>query len=197
MQIEIRLANPQDYREIELLTRAAFWDIYAPGCDEHLLVHKLHQDPDYIPQLDFVAISADKIVGHIIYSKSQVVSDDKEQATITFGPLSVDPDFQGRGIGSLLVRHSLQIAQNLGYQAVIIFGDPQYYSRFGFVNAQKFGISTAEGENMPDFMALELIPQSLSQTKGKFYLSKIFAVDAEELLEFEQNFPVKSKRFGS
>lgn len=188
MQIEIRLVQPKDYRKIEELTRAAFWDVYAPGCDEHLIVHKLHQNRAYIPQLDFVATSAEKIVGHIIYSKSQVIDKAREMSTITFGPLSVDPDFQGRGIGSLLVKHSLKVARNLDYPAVIIFGDPHYYSRFGFVDARRYQISTENGENMPDFMALELIPQSLSQTKGKFYLSEIFTVEAEDLAEFEKNF---------
>jgi len=195
MQIEIRLAHPEDYREIEELTRAAFWDIYAPGCDEHLIVHNLHQSADYIPALDFIALLGDKIVGNIIYSKSQVVNEDKEESTITFGPLSVDPAFQAKGIGSLLVKHSLKIAQNLGYPAVIIFGDPRYYSRFGFVDAQRYRITTEDGENMPDFMAQELLPQSLSETKGKFYLSEVFVVDNEELAEFEKKFPAKAKRY--
>lgn len=79
-----------------------------------------------------------------------------ELEVLSLGPLTVAPKFQGKGIGSRLVRHSLSVAKILGYDAVIIFGHPTYYPRFGFQEAKEFGISTKEGKNFPAFMALEL-----------------------------------------
>ena len=73
MNIIIRLENQNDYEEVEDLTREAFWDIYHPGCEEHFVVHKLRKVSAFIPELDFVAVQDDQIVGNIIYSKSKVV----------------------------------------------------------------------------------------------------------------------------
>ena len=40
MKLTIRLERPEDYREVEALTREAFWGVFHPTCDEHYLVHK-------------------------------------------------------------------------------------------------------------------------------------------------------------
>ncbi len=61
MGITIRLENGDDYRETENLTREAFGDIYKPGCDEHLVLHKLRQSPAFVGELDFVACDAGRI----------------------------------------------------------------------------------------------------------------------------------------
>ena len=59
---------------------------------------------------------------------------------LTFGPLSVSPSFQKKGIGSSLVKTSLEKAYDLGISAVFITWNPDYYSRFGFESASKYGI---------------------------------------------------------
>ena len=46
--------EPKDYRAVEMI-RESFWNLNAPGCDEHYLAHLLRTHPDFIPQLDFVA----------------------------------------------------------------------------------------------------------------------------------------------
>ncbi len=56
LDINIRLESESDYRTVEELTREAFWNLYAPGCDEHYLVHKVRTCSEFIPDLDFVAI---------------------------------------------------------------------------------------------------------------------------------------------
>ena len=97
MNIQIRLETPADYRAVEELTREAFWAFWEPNrtiCDEHLLVHWLRFTPSFVPELDFVAETDGKIVGHIIYSKSKVIDETgKEYETLTFGPLSVLTEF--------------------------------------------------------------------------------------------------------
>ena len=54
MNIPIRQEQPQDYDTVEQITREAFWNLYRPGCEEHLIVHKLRKHPDFIPELAFV-----------------------------------------------------------------------------------------------------------------------------------------------
>lgn len=61
------------------------------------------------------------------------------------GPLTVRPDYQRRGVGGALLRHTLTIAGKLGYRAVFLFGSDRYYPRFGFRRADAFGVATAGG----------------------------------------------------
>ena len=56
----IRNENEKDFREVEALTREAFWNLYIQGCDEHYLVHKMREHPDFIKYLDFVANQPDR-----------------------------------------------------------------------------------------------------------------------------------------
>jgi len=190
----IRLENKNDYREVENLTREAFWDIYKPGCVEHLIVHKIRKTSSFIPELDFVALRDNQIVGNIIYSKSKVIGIDyDEHEVVSFGPISVLPSLQKKGIGSILIEHTMEMAKDMGYKAVFIFGNPAYYHRFGFKNAERFGISTFEGLNFEAFMALELYKDSLKGISGKFYMSPVFEVSLEDIEDFEKSFPYKEK----
>jgi putative acetyltransferase len=194
MDITIRLEQEPDYRHVEELTREAFWNVHVPGCSEHLLAHNLRKCPAFMPDLDFVVLQDDQIVGNIMFCRS-VVQDDQGSVSpvITFGPLSVLPAFQKRGIAASLVRHALQAAAGLGYGAVLIYGDPAYYHRFGFRSAQEFGIGTSDGTYMDALMALELSAGALDGISGRFVEGEAYSVNEEELMEFEKTFPHKEK----
>jgi predicted N-acetyltransferase YhbS len=192
--ISIRLEEEKDFRSVEYLTREAFWNLYKPGCDEHLIVHKIREVPAFIKELDFIAYDKDRIVGNIIYSKAKVINhENKEFEVLCMGPLGVLPTYQRQGIGSLLMNYSINRAKQLGYKAIIIFGDPNYYHRFGFINAEEYGIQTSTGENFEPFMALELYEGGLDGITGRFYADKVFEIEKEELEIFEKEFPYKEK----
>jgi predicted N-acetyltransferase YhbS len=194
MNISIRLENENDYRDVEYLTREAFWNLYKPGCDEHLVVHKIRKVPAYVKELSFITSDNDRTVGNIIYSKAKVINDEnKEFEVLCMGPIGVLPSYQGKGIGSLLMNYSIEKAKQLGYKAIIIFGNPEYYHRFGFVNAKEYGIQTSWGENLEAFMALELYYGSLNDISGKFYEDEAFKIERDELEIFEKEFPYKEK----
>jgi predicted N-acetyltransferase YhbS len=194
MNIKIRLENETDYEKVENLTREAFWDLYRPGCVEHLLAHKLRKVQAFIPQLDFVAELDHQIVGNIMYSQAKVVAaNGAEHEVISFGPLSVLPSHQKKGIGTALINHTKKLAEAMGYKAIVIFGNPAYYQRLGFVNAAKFNITTAAGENFEAFMVLELYEGALRGITGKFHEDSVFQIDQAELEAFEKRFPAKEK----
>jgi predicted N-acetyltransferase YhbS len=194
MNIIIRPESPSDFKETELLTREAFWDVYKPGCDEHLILNKMRSVPAFVPELDFVAVYNNKIIGNIVYTKAKVVNEyNQEHEVLCMGPLCVLPSYQKKGVGSKLMEHSTLRAKELGYRAVIIFGNPNYYRRFGFVNAQKYNIKTAKSENFDAFVSLELLEGGLKGIEGKFYADHVFQVDKQELEEFEKGFPYKEK----
>ena len=52
--MNIRLEQPEDWREVENLTREAFWNVYRPGCQEHFVLNQYRSNPAFIPELDFV-----------------------------------------------------------------------------------------------------------------------------------------------
>lgn len=190
----LRLETERDHRAVEELTRDAFWDIYKPGCDEHLLVHKLRGAAAFVPGLDYVAEREGRVVGSIMYSAARVIDDsDRAHAVLTFGPLGVLPAYQRQGIGAALVRYTLDIIREMGYSAVIIFGHPAFYSRFGFKSAEQFGIATRDGTSLDALMALPLYEDALNGVRGRFYEDDIFQIDPLELAEFDKSFPPRER----
>ena len=72
--ITFRNETKSDFREVEILTRKAFWNVNVPGCDEHYLAHVLRDHEDFIPELDLVAETVDgKIVGNVMYTKAKLI----------------------------------------------------------------------------------------------------------------------------
>ncbi len=194
MEILIQRTEAKDFLITENVTRETFWNLFKPGCDEHLVLHNLRKSNCYISSLDLVALSENKIIGHIIITKANVTDiHNKEHQVLCVGPISVIPEFQKKGIGTKLLNETIAIAKKLGYSAMILFGHPDYYHRFGFVNAQNYGITTKEGMNFEPFMALELYPNALAAVSGKFYEDKAFETNEEELNEFETLFSKKEK----
>jgi len=194
LNITIRLSEPADFRETENVTREAFWNLFQPGCDEHLILHQLRESEDFVPELDLVAIIGNQIVGNIVYSRAILRNEDSEYSVLCMGPLCVLPEYQCRGIGMRLMEASIDKARDLGYLAVIIFGHPGYYQRFGFREAGEYGIQTAEGKNMEAFMALDLRGGGLPDISGRFYESGAFQSKKEILEDFEKGFPPKEKK---
>ena len=95
MDIQIRLEQPADYSETEQVTREAFWNHYSPGCTEHYLLHVMRNSPNFVPELDFVAVANKKIIGSVVFMKSFILGDDgKRYDVLTLGPIAVLPVFQ-------------------------------------------------------------------------------------------------------
>ncbi len=199
-ELHLRPEGPADYAAVEFLTREAFWNVYKPGCDEHYLLHQLRRSPGYLPALHLLALQGEQIVGSIVYSRSHIEgADGRFTDTLTFGPLSVLPAWQGQGIGSRLVLRTLDMARQQGERAVLIMGHPAYYHRFGFRPAADYGIVLPGGSSPPPFMALELYPGALQGVSGIFREDEAFLDISEEAVEaFDRAFPprVKERRPG-
>lgn len=194
MEVIIRNTTKSDFEPTEHITREAFWNLFKPGCDEHLVLHNLRKSESYISQLDLVAVIGGEMVGHIISTKAKVTDKQgKEHEVLCVGPFAVLPHLQNKGIGTQLFEHSIAAAKKLGYPGMILFGNPDYYKRFGFINAQKYDITTKVGQNFDPFMVLELRESGLAHVKGKFFEDEAFTTGEDELMEFEKKFPHKEK----
>lgn len=103
MDIELRLETPADYAETEKVVREAFWNVYAPGCTEHYLVHVMRSSENFVRELAFVAVADSKIVGCVMFVKGTIAGDDGVvREVLTLGPIAVLPAYQKKGVGRRL-----------------------------------------------------------------------------------------------
>lgn len=187
----IRKETSKDYKETELMTMRAFWNIHGPGCNEHLLVHKIRKSPDYLPELSRIAELDGKIVGAILYTKAWIISEEKVHEIVTFGPLAVDPTAQHLGVGRRLLEETMELAKEKGYSGICIFGEPGYYPKYGFKTCDQFGITDMNGKNYDALMGYELYDGAFDNIHGKLKESEVFEEcdDKEELEAFTKQFP--------
>ncbi len=196
MKIVIRNERESDFTAVEELTREAFWNLNSPGCNEHYLVHVLRNHPDFIIEMDYVAEVDNKIVGNIVYTKSRVIDEREiEIETLTFGPVSVLPDYQRRGIGTALINFTKEIAVKNNAKAIIILGHPHFYCKLGFRNSIDFMVSNSEGRYPYGQLMLELEKGFFKDTKWKFLYSPVYNFDSKAADEFDKQFSLKTKEF--
>ena len=113
--------------------------------------------------LSLAAELDDAVVGHILFSP---VSIEPEGTAIGLAPMAVLPEHQRRGIGGRLVREGLELLRAAGHGAVVVLGHPEYYPRFGFTRANRFGLRCEFECRDEAFMALELSPGALANRAG-------------------------------
>lgn len=194
MNITIRPEEEKDFRITETLTREAFRDLYKPGCDEHFILHKMREVPAFVRELDFVACDDNEVVWNIVYTKAKIIDNEqKEFEVLCMWPVGVLPSYQKKWIWSLLINHTIQKAKELWYKAIILFWNPDFYHRFGFVNAERYQIQTSDGSNFDPFMVLELYDWGLNWISWRFHEDKVFEVNKDELESFEKWFPYREK----
>ena len=194
--LTIRLETEKDYRAVEELTREAFWNVYKPGCDEHYFVHMMRSHEDFIPELAFVLEKDGEIIGNIMYTKSWLIGDDGEKKEIiSFGPICVLPKYQRQGYGKILIEHSFEKAMRLGYDTVVIFGNPGNYTCRGFVSCKKKNVSLGEGIYPTALLVNELTLGALNGKKWKYVQSSSAECcnDTVAVETFDRTFPSKEK----
>lgn len=128
MTVRIRLEEPQDRPTSVAVERAAFESDEEPTIVE--AVRDLEDSFALVAEEDGV------LVGHVQFSRAWI----GESPVLLLGPIGVLPERQRRGIGSALMGAGLEEARARGETAVILFGDPAFYRRFGFEPGATFGV---------------------------------------------------------
>jgi len=164
--MEIREEQPQDRVAVAAINTAAFG-----GEAEARLVEALHRDGDVLAAL--VAVEDGEIVGHILFSKLPIETDEGVMFAAALAPMAVRPDRQLKGIGSALVRQGLAMVRERGASAAVVLGHPDYYPRFGFSANWARGLeSPYSGSDA--FMAMELVPNGLGTGEGVLHYAAAF-----------------------
>ncbi len=111
--VAIRQERKEDQHAVEALTRRAFWNMYSRAAPSIMWPIFCGAMRIFIPELDLVAETADgRIVGNVMYTKARLTDENgKEAVILTFGPISVHPDFQRKGISKLLLEYSFEEAR--------------------------------------------------------------------------------------
>lgn len=116
--------------------------------------------------LSLVAEDDGELLGHILFSPVAIESRVGTLAALGLAPMAVVPERQRQGVGSLLVRHGLEHCRRAGHECVLVLGHPEYYPRFGFTPASRFGIACGYAAAAGAFMAIELRPGALRGRAG-------------------------------
>ena len=191
----IRSERKEEEREIENLTREAFWNVYRPGCLEHFVLHEYRDRADFVKELNFVMEKDGKLIGHVMYAKSKIVTDDKREIPImTFGPISILPEFKKQGYGTALLRYSMEKAKQMGAGALAITGNIGFYGKSGFVPALTKGIRYEDDPEAEYFLIKELTDGFLDGITGSYKDPDGYFVDEKEAEEFDKSFPPKEKK---
>lgn len=194
----IRRETEDDYRNVENLTREAFWNVYRPGCTEHYILHCLRKDPAFVPELDLVMERDGELIGQIMYMRSAIICDDGRKVPVmTFGPVSIAPAYQRKGYGQHLLDVSMNKAREMGAGALAITGNIAFYGKSGFVPARSLGVYYADDPAADYFLIRELKPGFLSGITGVYRDPEGYLVSEKEPQAFEQfdaAFPKKEKQ---
>ena len=162
----IREEQRREHQEIRQVIVAAF------GGDIEANVVELLRDRNKAP-IALVAVSDNKIVGHIMFSPVTITLAPKAYRAVGLAPLSISPEFQRQGIGSMLAREGLKKCAAAGFEMAVVLGSPYYYPRFGFSRASLYGLGNEYGAD-EHFMARELKQGALDKVSGTVRYSSEF-----------------------
>ncbi|GAA2248302.1 N-acetyltransferase [Kitasatospora cystarginea] len=112
-----------------------------PGPDEADLVDALRRDPSWLDQLSVVAVTdlaeRELVVAHALLTRLRIGQDEG----LALAPVAVAPEWQGKGVGRLVVQAALDAADAAGERLVVVLGDPNYYRHFGFTPASRHEVT--------------------------------------------------------
>jgi putative acetyltransferase len=130
--------------------------------NEAALVDALRDSEAWLPELSLVAEDDSGIVGHALFS---LVDLDSGPELLSLGPMAVLPERQRAGVGTAMAREGLERARATEFPLVVVIGHPEYYPRFGFRPARRYGIETPYDAPDEAWMALPL-PAYEKQIRG-------------------------------
>lgn len=193
--IVIRNERADDYKTVEEITRKAFYNIYVPGCVEHYLVHIMRGHEDFIPELAFVLERDGSVIGNVMYTKAKLTDENGHgKEILTFGPVSILPEYQRMGYGKMLLEHSFEKAKELGYDTIVIFGSPANYVSRGFKSCKKYHVCVGNGKYPAAMMVKELLPGALAGHKWTYQDSPVMAVSEEEAKRYDDTLEKMEKK---
>ena len=174
MKLTIRKEESKDFETVFNLIEKAFESEQMSDHKEQFLVQRLRKSDAFIPELSMIAESENKIVGHILLTKLKIKNGQKQFDSLALAPVSVLPEYQGKGIGGKLILESHKKAKELRYKSIVLLGHDKYYPRFGYEQADKYGIELPFEVPKENCMIIELVENGLKGVSGMVEYPKEF-----------------------
>ena len=165
-EIMIRKETAADHVAVFTLIEEAFRTEEFSDHQEQFLVERLRNSAAFIPELSLVAEKQGEVVGHILLTRIEIIEGDAFHASLALAPVSVHPDHQGQGIGTMLIEQAHLAAREQGHDSIVLLGHAEYYPRFGYVPAHNFDIRLPFEAPPENCMVLELQPGALTGVSG-------------------------------
>ncbi len=165
--MNIRPSTVSDHAHIEQVHLQAFGE---EGDEIVQLVNNLFEDKTALPLLSLVAVEADQIIGHVLYTKATLTQTNEAVSVHILAPLAVTPSAQNKGVGQQLIKEGLRQLKATGTELVLVLGHPGYYPRAGFVPAGALGFEAPYPIPEKDagaWMVQELCAGVIGRAKGK------------------------------
>ena len=165
----IRPERESEFPAIYSLIKTAFETAKVKDGDEQDFAEQLRKGNSYIPELALVVEKDGELIAHIMLTRASVTTSAGSFEGLLLAPVSVLLQHRNQGVGTKLITEAMERAKTMGFKAVFLAGDRNYYSRFGFVPARRYGIRLAQ--ELPDdlidnIMACELVPNALEHVSG-------------------------------
>lgn len=190
----IRLETKADHHENENLIRESFWNVYRPGCYEHYLIRQLRNDPAFVQELNFVMEKDGRLIGQNVFVRGEICADDgRSIPVLAMGPICIANDLKRQGYGKMLLDYTLEKAAEMGFGAVCLEGNVDFYGKSGFVPGTEKSLRYRGFPDAPFFLCRELIPGYLDGVSGEYGSPEAYEVDEKEVDGFDQAFPPKQK----
>jgi putative acetyltransferase len=167
MALIIRTEQEHDQKEVAHITQQAF-----AGKDEVTLVERLRKSG--VPIISLVAEKDHTLVAHILFSPVTLENSTVAISIAVLAPMAILPTWQNRGIGSKLVEAGLVECKEAGYEAIVVLGHPQFYTRFGFVSSVAHNIHSEYDVPPEVFMIKPLTEKPLEDCEGTIKYHQVF-----------------------
>lgn len=157
----IRAASPADHDAIRRINITAF-----PTPGEADLVDALRAGGHAVAE--WVVEEAGAVIGHILFSRLDLVGERDTLFGAALAPMAVTPDRQRTGVGRRLIAAGIEACRRESVAAVVVLGHPGYYPRHGFSAEAAARLHDPFGAG-PAFMALELDDGALGDPRRPVY----------------------------
>lgn len=130
--------------------------------------------------------------------KSHIEGDDgKRHEVLSLGPIAILSGYQHSGLCAALISKLKAMAKERGFQAILLYGNPAFYTKQGFESAEKYCIRNSEDMFAPALHAYGLYDGALDNLAGKYLENSIYEFDEEDAHIFDKSFPPKTRVSGT
>lgn len=184
----IRRETEEDHFAVEALLKRVFWNLQVPGCNEHYYPHIMRKHEDYIPELNLIIEGKDiGIIGSIFAVKSKMYDETgTEKTVLTLCLFGVELKYQRKGYGTALLEKVFELGKAMGYDTVLLYGNPDNYVNRGFKSCLKYKVHIPGNIYPAALLVKELKKDALAGHTWEYHESKSFDVDLSGFEEFDK-----------